>query len=102
MLDALLLLAQMMQDMLVCARRKHCTATVCEAWDDRDEQLPDSDTAITSLHAQHSLLVARAQAAVMMYIPVRAAQNSGKIACAHPMLRRSVVNSLCSRLPQEN
>ena len=63
MLDALLLLAQMMQDMLVCARRKHCTATICEAWDDRDERLPDNDKAITSLHAQHSLLVARAQAA---------------------------------------
>ncbi len=48
MLDALLLLAQMMQDVLFCARCKHCTATVCEAWKCRDEQLLDNDKAITS------------------------------------------------------
>ncbi len=63
MLDALLLLAQMMQNMRVCARCKHCTATVGEAWDDRDERLPDNYKAITSLHAHHSLFLERAQAA---------------------------------------
>ena len=56
----LLLLAQMMQDVLVCARCRHCTATVCEAWNYRDEQLLDNDKAITSLHAHHSLFVQQA------------------------------------------
>jgi hypothetical protein len=63
MLDALLLLAQMLQDMLVCARCKHCTATVCKAWCRRYQWLPDNEKAITSVHVHHFLFVVRAQAA---------------------------------------